>query len=516
MERIYGYQPSNWDLAKRVLTWISHTRRPLTTGELRYALAVELGEPGIDEDNLPEVNDMVSFCEGLIIVDKESDIIGLVHYTTQEYLDRVSQTWIPDAHKDIALVCLGYLSFQEFSACSCLNDKEFEDRLERNALLDYCAKNWGDHVRDADDKGADEAALRFLEDEKKLASAVQVRMVSEYRFTGYCRKVPARIAAAHVTAQFGLSRIMTRLLADGSKADEDDNFSRTPLSYAAEYGHLNIVQLLAPRQDTNLDSVDQDGRTPLSWAAGCGHVDIVNLLLDHPRGVGPNCKDHRPQTPLSWAARKGCVGVVKCLIARGDVDKESRDRSGQTPLSWAAYNGHLEVVKMLAAAAAAPQVDVDSKDDFSQTPLSWAARNGHLGVVSFLVDMPGVDADSRDDGDCTALMWASAHGHVEVVKLLASRPDVDCDRKDRSGQSSLSWAARKGHLDIVKFLMARDDVHLQSTDRRGLTALRWAAWNGYEDVVTVLAAGRQHKVAKEEIKPTGGVGDGGPVKELEI
>jgi hypothetical protein len=51
-------------LAKQVLSWITCARRPLTTLELRYALAVEVGEPGLDEENLPEIEDMVSVCAG--------------------------------------------------------------------------------------------------------------------------------------------------------------------------------------------------------------------------------------------------------------------------------------------------------------------------------------------------------------------------------------------------------------------------------------------------------------------
>jgi hypothetical protein len=51
MERIEGQEEGFRELAKRVLAWITCAKRPLTTSELRYALAVEVGESKLNEDN---------------------------------------------------------------------------------------------------------------------------------------------------------------------------------------------------------------------------------------------------------------------------------------------------------------------------------------------------------------------------------------------------------------------------------------------------------------------------------
>ena len=39
----------------------------------------------LDEDNLPEIEDMLSACAGLVTVDEESDVVRLIHYTAGEY-----------------------------------------------------------------------------------------------------------------------------------------------------------------------------------------------------------------------------------------------------------------------------------------------------------------------------------------------------------------------------------------------------------------------------------------------
>ncbi len=84
-KRIEGQVQDSQKPAKDFLSWISGAKRTLTTSELRHALAVEIGELELDEENLPEIEDMVSVCAGLVTVDEESDIIRLVHYTAQEY-----------------------------------------------------------------------------------------------------------------------------------------------------------------------------------------------------------------------------------------------------------------------------------------------------------------------------------------------------------------------------------------------------------------------------------------------
>ena len=95
---------------------------------------------------IPDVEDMVSVCAGLVTVDQESNIIRLVHYTTQEYFERIREAWNPYAQQEITSKCLTYLSFKTFGTGSCLSDAGFEHRLSRNPFLDYAARYWGQHA----------------------------------------------------------------------------------------------------------------------------------------------------------------------------------------------------------------------------------------------------------------------------------------------------------------------------------------------------------------------------------
>ena len=142
MERIEGQVKDQEDLAKLVLSWITCAKRPLTTSEFQHALAVEVSQSKMDEDNLPDIEDMVSVCAGLVTVDEESDIIRLIHYTMQEYFVRTQSRWFPNAEADITTVCITYLSFSVFGGGFCQMDDEFEERLSSNRLYDYAAQNW--------------------------------------------------------------------------------------------------------------------------------------------------------------------------------------------------------------------------------------------------------------------------------------------------------------------------------------------------------------------------------------
>jgi hypothetical protein len=139
--RIQSQLDGYCELAKKVLSWITYARRPLTTAELCCALAVEPNEAELDPDNLPDLDDLLSVCAGLVIVDWESAVIRLVHYTTQEYFERIRDTWDPSAQLHIASTCLTYLSFDVFSTGSCSSDEEFEERLQKSKFLDYAAKH---------------------------------------------------------------------------------------------------------------------------------------------------------------------------------------------------------------------------------------------------------------------------------------------------------------------------------------------------------------------------------------
>ncbi|KAH7377125.1 ankyrin repeat protein [Plectosphaerella cucumerina] len=364
MKRIERQRKGHQRLAQKVMSWITCTKRPLSTTELQHALAVELGETELDLENIPDLEDMVSVCAGLVTVDEESSIIRLVHYTTQEYFTRTWMRWFPTAQAGIAEACATYLSFDAYAGGACLTDAEFKGRLRTHLLYDYASRFWGDHAREAGETS--QVVLDFLCSDMHVEAQVQGLMTNKWRWLGlYSQNFPRLMRGVHVAAYFGLDGAAKILL--------DDN--------------------------KDSDTQDTDGRTPLSWAAANGHEAIVKMLLDT-NEVDVDSKDKNGQTPLSRAAENKHETVVKMLLDTNEVDVDSKDKYGWTPLSWAAKNGHETVVKMLLDTN---EVDVDSKDKNGRTPLSRAAENKHETVVKMLLDTRSVDIMIKDASDLTII-----------------------------------------------------------------------------------------------------------------
>jgi len=313
MERISGQSKGQEELAKQVLSWTTYAKRPLAIIELQHALGVEVGESGLDEENLPEIEDMVSVCAGLVTIDEESGIIRLVHYTTQEYFKQTQKRWFPNAEDSITTICVTYLSFSIFNTGICVTDEEFEERLQSHVLYDYAACNWGRHARAASER-LTAPIVDLLSGQVKVSACSQAMVASKgySQDPCYARKVSRQIAGAHLAAYFGLEGVIIALLANGFDLEASDIYGRTPLSWAAENGHETVVKLLVGTGTVDPDSKSSSGRTPLSWAAENGHETVVKLLLDTGT-VDPNSKSSSGQTPLSWAAKNGHDNVVNLL-----------------------------------------------------------------------------------------------------------------------------------------------------------------------------------------------------------
>jgi hypothetical protein len=174
MERINGQQAGFRLLANNVLSWITCAKRPLTIRELQHAIAVEIDELELDEDNFSEIKDIISVCAGLVTVDEKSSIVRLVHYTTQEYFNQTQGKWFPNAEANITTICVTYLSFDQFKSGICQNREDFEQRLQLNKLYDYAANNWGYHARTA--LTSCQGVIEFLQKQAQVEASSQALM----------------------------------------------------------------------------------------------------------------------------------------------------------------------------------------------------------------------------------------------------------------------------------------------------------------------------------------------------
>ena len=240
------------------MSWITYAQRPLSLHELQHALAVEPNESELDEENIPDIDLIISVCAGLVIVDQESNVIRLVHYTTQEYFERTRSTLFPNAQKDIGRCCLTYLTYDAFSAGSCQSDQRFESRLQKFRLLKYAACYWASHVRGEPERYLEGLIFRLLMDEAKITCAVQVMLAPRYLYDGYSQGFAKNVSALHLCANFGLEDTTAKILDYQLARYSEDSNGLTPLSWAAGNGRKMVVEMLAARGDVDADSKDNE------------------------------------------------------------------------------------------------------------------------------------------------------------------------------------------------------------------------------------------------------------------
>ena len=156
-----------------------------------------------------------------------------------------------------------------------------------------------------------------------------------------------------------------------------------PLHYAAGRGGnlAAVAQLLRLGSGRGFDVNEKNnfGRTPLYYAAGWGHATIVVTLLS--AGADAHAKDNDGETPLHRAADNGHAPVVSLLLSAGAKADEEAGFVRHTPLHLAAGSGHAAVVSLLLSAGA----EVNAKNLIDNTPLHHAAKSAHASAVSLLL-----------------------------------------------------------------------------------------------------------------------------------
>ncbi|KZM20487.1 hypothetical protein ST47_g8336 [Ascochyta rabiei] len=443
IERIDNQLNGDSALAKRALSWITLARRPLRVTELLCAFAVESGATELDSDNMLDIEDVVSVCAGLITVEEESGTIRLVHYTTQEFLENILETWNPEAKVDVTMTCLNYLSIDDFRPVVD-NTTDLQLRLDNHEFLDYAGSYWGEHAKFVQAYICEEACA-FLSDASLLLCAAQVLFRKDSFYLIDLQGFPDCTSTyVHVTLK---DDVITTVCAQ-------DYRYRTPVLIAVGQGDMEMAELLIEHgADPFMPGVpevlsnhlaDSNDYSPLHLASIRGHKDLASWLLD--KGVKIDTLNLNKETALAVASRSGQRPVVDFLIKNGaNVDSIPESFLAKSPLQMAVQGGHVQISSMLLVAGA----DVNASRWF-QPPLFLAARHGHEQITTMLLSV-GANIDAQAIG-CTALGQASFFGHEKIVKLLLDA-GADCNVGD-AGWKPLKNAIEGGYVSIIELLVA--------------------------------------------------------------
>ncbi|KAF9781969.1 hypothetical protein IL306_012090, partial [Fusarium sp. DS 682] len=375
----------------RLMQWICFSTRPLTTDELRWAVAVDpdCTHKSLDEcqrssdfiiaDKIDRRIKTLSCGLAEIVPSNNARIVQFIHQSVKDFfverglmaLDNTTKEAnlvVPVAHCRLSRTCIHYFRMAAHSHSQPFSQPD----TFKFPFVRYAMKSLMSHiVLGKEAETSPRGLLDLLGWPRDSLIELWVHTYQQLEpVTADCPRSGTKLI--HVISRYGLAELLSCLLQEygqsGALVDIQDSWGRSPLSWAAEKGNEAVVKMLLDTGKVDVNSRDtQHGRSPLSWAARNRHKAVVKMLLDTGK-VNVDSRDTLDgRSPLSWAAQNGNEAVVKMLLNTGKAEVDSRDKNGRSPLLWAAEKGNEAVVKLLLNTG---KVNVDSRDKNGRSPLS--------------------------------------------------------------------------------------------------------------------------------------------------
>jgi hypothetical protein len=375
----------NRDHARRVLQCLVVAIRPLRVEELAEVLAVDFEDP----EGIPKLKPswrwenqeqaLFTSCSSLIAVvgTGRSRVVQFAHFSVKEYL---TSARLATSSQDVSRYHIAFEPAHTILAQACVSvllqshDHNEEDEIGKNApLARYAAEYWARHAQFEDVvsriKGMDYlfdpdkpyfTAWRQLYDIDTPPSDPSV--LYHFAFS----RVSSANTPLYYAALCGFRNLVEQLIVKHPQhVNALGGYYRTPAVAALAGRHFELAQVLH-RNGSSMNPPGELDWLPLESAANYGDLEVVQLLLDC--GVDINS----PDSPLFPAAWGNSPAAVRLLLSRG-ADPNVR-ANGLTPLHLASEYGKIEIARLLIEHGAS----VEAKDDQGKTPLDVALGDDEM------------------------------------------------------------------------------------------------------------------------------------------
>ena len=290
-------------LGMEVLMWVSHAKRALRIDELCHALAVDVEATDLDPQKIRLQDTVLGSCLGLVMVEKNTSLVRVIHDTLQGYLSRPGI--LSSVHEILGETCLAYLNYDQVKRLSTKNVGD----LRHMPFLEYSSLFWDSHAKiELSDRG------------KALAIELLNQLQSHISFTFFSKNIWAPQSplflhgstSLHCASSLGIGALVARLIeTKNCDINQVDSISYTPLMRAVTGQNHEAVRLLLTCEGIDPDKATSDGQTPLLSACSYGDVEMVRLLIEG--GANPYKAGSDGKTPLEKASCRRNMQMVALL-----------------------------------------------------------------------------------------------------------------------------------------------------------------------------------------------------------
>lgn len=229
----------------------------------------------------------------------------------------------------------------------------------------------------------------------------------------------------------------------------------TPLMFASENGHLNVVVKLI-ELGANVNQASVYGITALVCAVRMGHLKCIEALIK----AGADVNKHSHSLSLtSLATLHNHYDCLEYLVKQG-----AEVTGAQFLLKILEHQDNAHLVELLLRKGA----DANDKTWDGKTPLMIAAERGHIKSLNILLHNKRVEIDCQQNKKISnyrsALMMAAIRGNVQCLNSLINA-GANINFVNSNGSTALSMACRSGQFESVKALVAKE-AEINPADRR--------------------------------------------------
>lgn len=276
------------------------------------------------------------------------------------------------------------------------------------------------------------------------------------------------------------------LVKQGADVSFKDANGDTCLLWAANNGHIDMLEHLIKNHGCKITETNKDGCTALLSAACNDKIEMLDhLIKNHGRKITET--NNFGYTAILSAAANGKIEMLEHLIKNHGCKITETNKNGNTALLLAAYNGKIEMLKHLLLK---PEVSLQERNTAEgDNALSLAAWYGQIDTVRFLLEQgayinlllndgrsPRVVIENHNDKACLPLLQAAERlmdlaakgikeGFEQAEQAVSTLGTALNARRIEDGNTALHLAIIKQDVPLVKFLLEkRASIDIQNKD----------------------------------------------------